>query len=370
MKIVCNTSELFEACQNVEKVVSTKTSISAIEGILMKASGEKLFLTGYDLEVGINTSIDVKVEQEGSIILNARLLCDILRKLPDERVTIESDERQFTTIKSGAADYKFSGIDANEYPELPTVMVGSPVIISQELLKNMIKQTIFAVAPAVTNNKVVHTGVKFEIEDKMLKLIAVDGFRLSIRTEPLNDYEGENMSFIVPAKTLSEVIKLIGEETSDISISVGKRHIVFDVNGYSIVSRLLDGEFVDYKSAIPKSFETTVKVSTKLLSDSIERTSLLIVDRLKTPVRFIFDDNSIKVSSITTLGSANDKIAAEIEGGRVEIGFNNRFILEALRASDTDEVIIKINNPTSPIVILPTEGESFIFIILPVRLTN
>ncbi|MCR4925959.1 MAG: DNA polymerase III subunit beta [Clostridiales bacterium] len=370
MKIVCKTEELFEACQNVERVVSTKTSIPAIEGILLKAENDKLFLTGYDLEVGINTSLDVKVESSGSIILNARLLCDILRKLPDEKVIIESDERQLTVIKSGAADYKLVGIDANEYPELPSVIGGFPVVLSQELLKNMIRQTIFAVAPVASNNKVVHTGVKFEIEDKMLKLIAVDGFRLSIRTEPLANYDGENMSFIVPAKTLSEVLKLIGEENADISIGVGKRHIVFDVNGYNIVSRLLDGEFLDYKSAIPKSFDTTVNVSTKLLSDSIERTSLLITDRIKSPVKFIFDEDSIKISSITALGSASDKITAEIEGPRVEIGFNNKFIIDALKASDTDKVRIKLNNSTSPIIILPVEGESFIFLVLPVRLKN
>lgn len=370
MKIICSTSELFEACQNVERVVSTKTSIPAIEGILLKAENDKLYLTGYDLEVGINTSISVRVEQEGDIILNAKLLCDILKKLPDDRVTIESDERQLTLIKSGAADYKLIGIDANEYPELPSVIGGYPVTVSQELLKNMIRQTIFAVAPVGSNNKPVHTGVKFEIEDKTLKLIAVDGFRLSIRKELINSYDGENMSFIVPAKTLSEVLKLIGDESEDISIGVGKRHIVFEVNGYNVVSRLLDGEFLDYKSAVPKTFAATVKVSTKLLSDSIERTSLLITDRIKSPVKFIFDDNSIKVSSITSLGSANDKINAQTEGVRVEIGFNNKFILDALKVSDTDEVIIKLNNSNSPIVILPINGDSFIFLILPVRLKN
>lgn len=365
MKIVCSTETLSQACQNVQRAVSTKTSIPAIEGILLKAENGRLYLTGYDLEVGINTSIEAKTEQEGSIILNARYLCDIIRRLPDEEVEIEADARQLCYIRSGETNYSLNGISAEEYPELPSVTGGAPVIIDQGILKNMIRQTIFAVAD--NNSNVVYTGIKFEIEKNQIKLIAVDGVRLAIRTEEI-DYDGEELSFIVPGKTLSEVMKLIDEEEADVSLGVGKRHIVFEVNGYSIVSRLLEGEFLDYKSAVPASFTTTVRVSTKTLMSSIDRTSLLITDRLKSPVRCIFDDNTIKISSITSLGTANDKISAQIDGERIEIGFNNRFIIEALRVCDTDEVLIKLNSPVSPIIILPPEGESFLFLVLPVRL--
>lgn len=365
MKIVCSTETLSQACQNVQRAVSTKTSIPAIEGILLKAEDGRLYLTGYDLEVGINTSIEAKVEQDGSIILNARYLCDIIRRLPDEEVEIEADARQLCYIRSGETNYSLNGISAEEYPELPSVTGGAPVIIDQGILKNMIRQTIFAVAD--NNSNVVYTGIKFEIEKNQIKLIAVDGVRLAIRTEEI-DYDGEELSFIVPGKTLSEVMKLIDEEEADVSLGVGKRHIVFEVNGYSIVSRLLEGEFLDYKSAVPASFATTVRVSTKTLMSSIDRTSLLITDRLKSPVRCIFDDNTIKISSITSLGTANDKISAQIDGERIEIGFNNRFLIEALRVCDTDEVLIKLNSPVSPIIILPPEGESFLFLVLPVRL--
>ena len=365
MKLVCSTETLSQACQNVQRAVSTKTSIPAIEGILLKAENGRLYLTGYDLEVGINTSIEAKVEQDGSIILNARYLCDIIRRLPDEEVEIEADARQLCYIRSGETNYSLNGISAEEYPELPSVTGGAPVIIDQGILKNMIRQTIFAVAD--NNSNVVYTGIKFEIEKNQIKLIAVDGVRLAIRTEEI-DYDGEELSFIVPGKTLSEVMKLIDEEEADVSLGVGKRHIVFEVNGYSIVSRLLEGEFLDYKSAVPASFATTVRVSTKTLMSSIDRTSLLITDRLKSPVRCIFDDNTIKISSITSLGTANDKIFAQIDGERIEIGFNNRFLIEALRVCDTDEVLIKLNSPVSPIIILPPEGESFLFLVLPVRL--
>lgn len=365
MKIICSTETLSQACQNVQRAVSAKSSIPAIEGILLNADNGCLHLTGYDLEVGINTSIDAEVKESGSIILNARYLCDIIRRLPDEKVEIEADARQLCYIRSGETNYSLNGISAEEYPELPSVTGGDPVIIDQGILKNMIRQTIFAVAD--NNSNVVYTGIKFEIEENLIKLIAVDGVRLAIRTEEI-DYQGEELSFIVPAKTLSEVVKLIDEEEADVSLTVAKRHIIFEVNGYSIVSRLLEGDFLDYRSAVPSSFGTTVKVSTKSLMSSIDRTSLLITDRLKSPVRCIFDEGTIKISSITSLGTANDKLPAEIEGERVEIGFNNRFLIEALRVCDTDEVLLKLNSAVSPIVILPPQGESFLFLVLPVRL--
>ena len=368
MKIICNTEELSEVCQNVQRVVSSKTSIPAIEGILLKALENELLLTGYDLEVGINTSISAKVEQPGSIIINARILCDILKKLPGEKVIIEADERQLCVIRCGEVEYKLVGIEADEYPELPTVSGGYPIIVECDILKDMIRQTIFAVA--VNDSKIVHTGLKFEISRGIIKVIAVDGFRLAIRTENIK-YSGDDMSFIVPAKTLSEVTKLMDMDTV-VSMNVGKRHIIFEVGNYSIISRLLDGEFLDYNAAVPKSLTTEVKVNVKMLMESIERTSLLITDRLKSPLRCIFEDNIIKISTVTALGMASDKVFAQIEGNRVEIGFNNRFLLDALKACDIEDVKIKLNGPLSPIIIVPTDNndESFLFLVLPVRLKN
>ena len=233
----------------------------------------------------------------------------------------------------------------------------------------MVKQTIFAVA--VTDSKVVYTGIKFEISDGELKLIAVDGFRMAIRTEKI-DYHGEDITFIVPAKTMSEIIKLSVEDAENedgvVSLGLGNRHIIFEVNGYSIISRLLEGEFINYKSTIPVSVATTVEVDTRSLIDSIERTSLIITDKTKSLINCVFDTDFIRISSIAALGTANDKVAADVEGNRVEIGFNNRYLLDALRACNTDRVRIQLNGAISPILILPTEGESFIFLVLPVRL--
>lgn len=366
MKIICNTETLSIACSNVQRAVSSKTSIPALEGILIKAASDKVLLTGYDLEVGIDTSVETKVEQEGSIILNAKIFCDILRKLPDGIVTIEADERQLCIIKSGEVEYKLVGISEEEYPELPSVTGGYPIIIDSSVLRDMIRQTIFAVS--VNDSKIIHTGVKFEVERGFIKLIAVDGFRMAIRKENIA-YTGDNMSFVVPSKTLNEVMKL-SEGKEKVSMCVAKRHIIFDIENYSVISRLLDGEFLNYSEAIPKSVTSEVKINVKNFIDSIERTSLLITDKLKSPLRCIFDENMVRISTITSLGTANDKLKAQTDGNRVEIGFNNRYLLDALKVCDCDEVKITLNGALSPITITPVSGEQFLFLVLPVRLKN
>ena len=303
---------------NVQRAVSSKSSIPAIEGILLRAENNVLTLTGYDLEVGIITTMEARVEEAGSVILNAKILCDILRNLPFETVRIEVDARLVCHIKSGDAEFSLIGISADEYPELPTVESGYPIVIDSELLKDMIRKTIFATAE--NDVKVVHTGVRFEIREKKIRLVAVDGFRLAIRNEEI-DYEGEEKVFVAPKKTA-----ISGNVTGEIT------------------------------------------VNTRMLINSIERTSLIITDRAKSPIRCIFDEDLIKISSTTALGTANDKLPCKGTGHKMEIGFNNRYLLDALRVCDADEVVVRLSSPILPILITPTEGENFLFLVLPVRL--
>lgn len=367
MKIICNTTVLAEACNIVQRGVPQKSTLPATEGIYLQAKNSKLTLTGYDLEVGITTTIECSTETEGSIVLNARLLCDILRRLPAQSVTINCDNHNLCKITSGEAEFSLVGIPADDYPELPTVSGGIPFAIKQGILKNMVKQTIFAVA--VQDIKPVHKGIKFEVENNNLRLISCDGFRLAIRNEAI-EYAGENMTFVVPAKTLSEVIKLTDEDDSNITFSIGKKFILFEIGNYRIISRLLEGEFFNYKNAIPSESTTKARVNLKLILDSVERTSLLITSKIKSPVRCIFDDNTIRISSATSLGAATDKIPASIEGKRLEIGFNNTYLTDCLRTVDVDEVKIELSSPVSPIIVRPIEGDNFIFLIIPMRLKN
>ena len=367
MKINCNSKVLSDACLNVQRAVSVKSSMPTIEGILIKTVAQGVELSGYDLEVGINTIIDANIEEEGGIIINAKTLCDIVRHLPGDRVTVTADERNICNIVSGESKFSLIGIPAQEYPELPYVMGGIPIVLQQTMLRDMVKQTIFAVS--VDDSRAVHRGIKFEITAGEIKLIAIDGYRLAIRREKI-EYTGDDLTFIVPAKTLAEVIKFASDENGYISMGLGKRHIVFSINGYNVVSRLLEGDFLDYRNAVPKEFTSSVRVKTREMLESMDRMSLLIMEKIKSPLKCIMDDGMIKFSISTTLGSANDTVTAQTQGDRVEIGFNSRFLTDAFRACETDEAIVKLNGPVSPVCIIPVEGDSFLYLVLPVRLKN
>lgn len=366
MKFTCNTKELSEACNHVMRAVSTKVTIPAIEGILMKAQGESIYLTGYDFEFGISTTICAKVETTGAVILNAKIFCDIIRRMTEEKVEIEVNERLNVVITSGAAQYAILGIDADEYPELPSVTGGIPVLLNQDLLVEMVSQTLFAVAEG-ENSKPIHTGLRFEIVKGGIRLVGVDGFRLAMRTE-LIAYDGEDICFVVPKKTIREVTKVISSDDKEVSISIGKRHIVFEVGNYSIISRLLDGEFLNYNDVIPKVTDTTVLINTRQAINCIEKTLPVIDNNSKNPIRCIFDQDMLRVSAVTALGKVVDTCHANVSGERVEIGFNSKYILDALHTCEADEVMIELVNPTSPVKIVPLQGDNFLFLVLPVRL--
>lgn len=368
MKFTCNTRELSEACSNVMRAVSTKMTIPTIEGILIECGSDTLSLTGYDFEFGINTILQANVTEPGAIVINAKIISDIIRKLPDGKVTFETSATSVSII-SGAAQYNIMGIDAEDYPELPSVSGGYPLFLNEAVLQKMVNQTLFAVADN-ESAKPVHTGLKFELSLNQLKLIGVDGYRLAVRTETVQ-YDGEDISFIVPKKTIRELIKLMGTDgDKNVSISVGKRHIVFDVENYSVISRLLDGDFLDYNAAIPKTATTTVLINTDDAINCIEKTLPVIENDKKNPIRCLFDNDEMRVSTVSSLGRVVDYTHANVSGDRVEIGFNSKFILDALHAADTDQVKIELNSAVSPAKVMPINDDSFLFLVLPMRLKN
>lgn len=368
MKFTCNTRELSDACSNVMRAVSTKVTIPTIEGILIECGSDTLSLTGYDFEFGINTTLQANVVEPGAIVINAKVISDIIRKLPDGNVTFDISGTSVSII-SGAAQYNIMGIDAEDYPELPSVSGGYPLFLNESILQSMVSQTLFAVADN-ESSKPVHTGLKFELTLNQLKLIGVDGYRLAVRTETVQ-YDGEDISFIVPKKTIRELIKLMGTESDkNVSICVGKRHIVFDVENYSIISRLLDGDFLDYNAAIPKTASTTILINTDDAISCIERTLPVIENDKKNPIRCLFDNDEMRVSTVSSLGRVVDYTHANVSGDRVEIGFNSKFILDALHAADTDQVRIELNSAVSPAKVMPINDDSFLFLVLPMRLKN
>ena len=233
MRIICNTNALTDACLNVQRCIPSKAVLPHLECILIKTLSEsKIEMSGYDLELGITTSLGVRVERGGSVVLNAKTLCDILRHIPSDTVSIDCDEKNVCTVKSGDTEYTLISLNPDEYPEMPELKESVPFNISQTVLRDMVKQTIFAVS--TDDTKAAHRGIKFEITAGQIKLIALDGFRLAIRTE-FADYNGDKMSFVVPSKTMNEVIKLIGEDDSFIKLSIGRRHIIFDTGDDVII---------------------------------------------------------------------------------------------------------------------------------------
>lgn len=366
MKISCGKQQLVDAVLNIQRAVSTKSSVPALEGILIKTGTNSIELCGYDLELGMTTTIQAQIEEPGNIVLSARLFGDIVKRLPAESVFVSADEKNMTTIKSGTSEYTIVGIPAEEFPELPSVNGETTIQISHDVLKSMIRQTIFAVADS--DAKPIHTGTLFELSAETIRLVSVDGYRLAMREEKVS-CTGET-SFVVPGKTLSEVIKLLKDDDTELSIQVGRRHILFNIGSYTVISRLLEGEFLDYKAAIPTAFTSELFAKTRSFIDSVERVSLLITDRLKSPVRCVFDNEEIKVSCSTTIGRANDSFEAKLNGEHVEMGFNNRYLLDALRNTEGDEVKIQLNGPISPMKVMPREGNSFLFLVLPVRLKS
>lgn len=364
MRIYCDRQALAEAVNSVQRAVASKSALPALEGILLRASASSLFLAGYDMELGITTTIEAQVEEPGEIVLTAKLFSEILRRLPAEEVLIESNDKNNTVIRCGNSEFTLMGFSSVDYPELPGINNGAAMTMQQNMLKSMIRQTLFAVAQ--TDTRPVHTGVQFEIKDQTLRLVAVDGSRLAMRSEPIKS--NEDLQFVVPGKTLNEVLKLLGDEEEPLYVTVGARHIIMEIGGYSVFSRLLDGEFLPYRKAIPINATTKIRINTRSLIEAVDRASLVINDRLKSPLICRFKDDRISLSCITALGSANDTVEAKIDGRQEEMGFNSRFLLDALRNTESDEIVIELSGTQSPMKILPAEGESFLFLVLPVRL--
>ena len=366
MKFTVNKSDITEAVSNIQRAVSTKTSIPALEGILLSATETGLELCAYDLELGITTVIPAFVMEPGKAVLSAKLFSDIVRRTPAETVTVSVDEKNMATLESGYSRFSIIGIPAEEFPELPKLSDSTQISLPGALLKSMIRQTLFAIAES--DAKPIHQGSLFSLENGILDVVSVDGYRLAVRREPV-DFS-EDLSFVVPGKTLSELLKLIKDSEEPVEISAGRRHILFKIDNYTVISSLLEGEFLNYKAAIPPESQTEVVLKTREAIDSVERVSLLITDRLTSPIRCLFDNNEVKLNCTTSMGRASDQLDVEMTGQSVEIGFNNRYLLEALRNTECDEVKVQLGGPLSPMKVVPKEGDSFLFLVLPVRLKS
>lgn len=366
MKFSCEKALLQSAISTASRAVAPKSSIPALEGILLEAEKE-LRLTGYNLETGIRTTVPADIQSGGTLVLGARLFGDIIRKLPDDIVFFETNG--YTVhIKCGLSEFNILGTDPDEFPELPAVEYQNSFSVPQNTLKSMIAQTLFAVSD--NESRPIHTGSLFEIEDTGLTIVSVDGYRLALRHEVIDSKEGaSSFSFVVPGAALSEVEKICSDVDDTLTVTQGARHIMFKIGTTMLVSRRLEGEFLAYRQAIPRNNTIKVEGDTRSLLSSIDRVSLIISDKLKSPLRCVFGDQVLRISTKTAIGDANDQCEIDGDGGGLEIGFNNKYLMDALKAAPADRVRLELTTGVSPCVILPAEGvENFLYMVLPVRL--
>ncbi len=368
MKFSCEKALLQNAITVASRAVAPKSSIPALEGLLLHADSE-LTVSGYDMKTGIRTRVSADVTEGGDIVLNARLFGDIIRRMPDDVVTFTADDKMMVHLACGDADFDILGLSAADYPDMPEVEDEYSVSIQQKVLRAMIEEVAFAVS--TNESRPVHTGALFEIADAGLTMVAVDGFRLAVRREPLEKIEGGAFSFVAPGGALNEVKGICGDTDDLAAVTLGKRHILFEVGSTELICRRLEGEFLDYKNAIPRKNPITVIADTKDLINSIDRVSVVISEKLKSPVRCMFDHDKVYLSAKTGNGEAKDVCRLSGDGNGLEIGFNNRYLMEALRYAPADTVKIELNTGVSPAIIVPTEGEeNFLYMVLPVRLKS
>ena len=373
MKFICDKTTLNETIEIVQKAASPKSTQPALEGILIEVRADQtVHFSAYDTSVAIYYDIKAEDCEPGKVVLNSHLFGDIARKLPSGEVIIETKKESFlTSIKSGNSFYNITGLDPESFPELPGTEGGDGVTLTCADFKTLIRQTIYAVA--IDNLNVMLTGVLFELdeEDGFLRAVGADNFRLAIRKAPFQQKNGNFHSVVIPGRVLNEMMKILPEDKEEIiEVSLNKNFVIFRYQNVVVVSRLLEGSYLDYKPALPKTKKFSLKVNVRDFYQMIERASLMAKGTFLNPIRCDLDYDQIKISTASEVGNFNDSIPVEPFSEKMVIGFNFKYMLAALGASGEDEIIMELVSTFSPIVLRPLEGDDFYFLVLPLRMKD
>ncbi len=364
MKILCSKAELMKSVNIVMKAVPSRTTMPILECILIDVTKGQIKFTANDMELGIETVVNGEIAEKGRIALDARLFSEIIRKLPENVVTIQTDDKYQASITCEKAKFTISGKSGEDYPYLPFVEKENSIYLSQFTLKEVVRQTIFSIAQN-ENNKMM-TGELFEIKDNILKVVSLDGHRISIRKIELKE-NYEHKKVVVPGKTLIEISKILSGETEDIvNIYFTKNHIMFEFDDTIAVSRLIEGEYFRIDQMLSSDYDTKININKKELLNCIDRATLLIKEGDKKPIIIGIDDENMELKINSQIGSMNENISIEKEGKDILIGFNPRFLIDALRVIDDETIQIYLVNPKAPCFI-KDEKESYIYLILPVN---
>lgn len=370
MKFTCNKANLDHVVSIVQKAVKSNSTVRILEGIYIEAVDNKVKLVGYDLATGIEAEIPADVMREGTVVINSKIFGDIIRKLPDDMISITSDSMNNVVIESGSACFNIKGLGSEEYPKIPTIENNNKIILPQAILKKMISSTIFAVSKDEHRQNL--NGCYFECDGSNITLVAVDGFRMAIRTSHVGS-EYPIMSFIVPGKSLNEAAKIFDDKNDDdeVILYTSNNHILFDIGNVKIVSRLITEEFIAYKSIIAHNPQSVVTINKQLMLDAIERASIVISaesgDHRASVDISMNNDQMITIEAITEHGNSKESIPAKISGNNIDISFNSRFFIDVLKNVEDEQICIEFNGSVGPCFIKPLDGEVYTYMLLPLR---
>lgn len=365
MKFFCDKDVLLEAVLTTSRAASQKSTIPALEGLLFELADNSLTMTGYNLEIGIRTVINTENGEDGSIVINAKRLSEIIRKMPSGTLEVVIESNNSASIKTGKTRMTIMCMSAEEFPHVPQANIENGFTLSQKTLKSMITQTSYACA--VTDTKPVFTGCLFEIQNNILSVVGMDGLRIAVRREPLTY---EDTKFIVPSKTLDELSHMLSDDQdSNITFCLEKNQISFEFGKYTMISRLINGDFLDFHKYINTDSKNYVEINCSDMIKTLERGMLVISDKIKLPLRCEFSADTLTLSCTTALGSYNDQISVKYSGEPFTIGLNTKFLLDAFKASDCSDIkFIMTGKSIEPVLVVPKEGSEFTFLIMPMRL--
>ena len=370
MKFVCERANLLKAINSVVRGVASRTTMPILEGILIQTNENDVKLTTYDLELGIEYITPCEVIEQGNTVVAATMFSEIIRRLPDTDITISLDEKELLIIECEGSLYKLATMNPLEFPELPVINKENTIEIEQNTLKDMIRKTIFAVS--TESHRPIFTGCLFEIKNNKINVVAVDGYRLGWKSKYLEESVGD-FKVVIPGKTLNEVNKILLDSFDKVKISVAKNQALFEMENCKIVTRLLEGEFLDYEKVIPKTWETRIRVNKKELQECFERVSLISMSSIekerKYPVKVSVDIGKIVISCKNQAGDAKEEVFLTTEGKNLEVGFNPKYFLDALKAIDDEEIFVEFGSSLSPSIIKSIEDTGdYIYMVLPIRI--
>ncbi len=373
MKFICDKEKLLKAINSVTKAVAVRTTMPILEGILIQTNDNDIKCTCYDNDLGIEYIVnDCNVKEQGATVVNATMFSEIIRKLPDTEIKIEVNDNNLLVIECEGSLYKLATMNPEEFPELPEINVENSVEIEQNTLKDMIRKTIFAIS--TEENRPIFTGCLFEVKNNKLNVVAVDGFRLAWKNKFLQT-KTNDFTAVIPGRTLTEINKILLDSFDNVKIGIAKNQALFEIENCKIVTKLLDGEFLNYSSVIPEKWETRVRVNRSVLANCFERISLIssssIEKEKKYPVKVAIDVGKVTISCTNQTGDAKEELYVNTEGKNLEAGFNPKYFLDVFRNIDDEEVFIDFGTSISPCIIRSVEDEGdYKYMILPIKLKN